>query len=113
MKLRSLVVASSLLLISTSVLNAANSGLEAKALIKEAKDSGLVALPKDQKGVDEILKENGVKANPFSPEKAELGKKLYFEPRLSKSGIISCNTCHNLGEQMGLLLLWDIKIHTI
>lgn len=24
-------------------------------------------------------------------------KKLYFEPRLSKSGIISCNTCHNLG----------------
>jgi cytochrome c peroxidase len=27
----------------------------------------------------------------------ELGKKLFFEPRLSKSGIISCNTCHNLG----------------
>ncbi|MCL2076565.1 MAG: cytochrome-c peroxidase [Betaproteobacteria bacterium] len=28
--------------------------------------------------------------------KAELGKKLYFEPRLSKSGFISCNSCHNL-----------------
>jgi len=27
---------------------------------------------------------------------AELGKKLYFDPRLSRSGIISCNTCHNL-----------------
>ena len=27
---------------------------------------------------------------------AELGKKLYFDPRLSKSGIMSCNTCHNL-----------------
>ncbi|HQD56499.1 MAG TPA: cytochrome-c peroxidase [Candidatus Competibacteraceae bacterium] len=26
----------------------------------------------------------------------ELGKKLYFEPRLSKSGFISCNSCHNL-----------------
>lgn len=25
-----------------------------------------------------------------------LGKKLFFEPRLSMSGIISCNTCHNL-----------------
>ena len=25
-----------------------------------------------------------------------LGKKLYFDPRLSKSGIMSCNTCHNL-----------------
>lgn len=28
--------------------------------------------------------------------KVELGKKLYFDPRLSKSGLISCNTCHNL-----------------
>jgi cytochrome c peroxidase len=30
------------------------------------------------------------------PGKVELGKKLWFEPRLSMSGIISCNTCHNL-----------------
>ncbi|HPE59253.1 MAG TPA: cytochrome-c peroxidase [Thiolinea sp.] len=28
--------------------------------------------------------------------KAALGEKLYFDPRLSKSGAISCNTCHNL-----------------
>lgn len=28
--------------------------------------------------------------------KAALGKMLYFEPRLSKSGYISCNSCHNL-----------------
>jgi len=27
----------------------------------------------------------------------ELGKKLFFDPRLSKSGFISCNSCHNLG----------------
>ncbi len=27
---------------------------------------------------------------------AELGKKLYFDPRLSKSGFISCYSCHNL-----------------
>lgn len=39
---------------------------------------------------------------PISPPKAvdlgkvELGKKLYFDPRLSKSGFISCNSCHNL-----------------
>lgn len=26
----------------------------------------------------------------------ELGKKLYFDPRVSKSGFISCNSCHNL-----------------
>ncbi len=28
--------------------------------------------------------------------KVELGKQLYFDPRLSKSGFISCNSCHNL-----------------
>lgn len=26
----------------------------------------------------------------------ELGKMLFFDPRLSKSGFISCNSCHNL-----------------
>ena len=30
------------------------------------------------------------------PEMVQLGMKLFFEPRLSLSGIISCNTCHNL-----------------
>lgn len=27
---------------------------------------------------------------------AELGKKLYFDRRLSRSGFLSCNSCHNL-----------------
>ncbi len=31
-----------------------------------------------------------------NPELVELGKKLFFEPRLSKSGFLSCNSCHNL-----------------
>lgn len=30
------------------------------------------------------------------PAMVELGKKLYFDTRLSKSGFISCNSCHNL-----------------
>ena len=30
------------------------------------------------------------------PAKVELGKQLWFDPRLSKSGFISCNSCHNL-----------------
>ena len=33
--------------------------------------------------------------NPYSKEKEELGKMLYFDPRLSKSGTQSCATCHN------------------
>lgn len=31
-----------------------------------------------------------------NPEKVQLGKMLFFEPRLSRSGLISCNSCHNL-----------------
>lgn len=31
-----------------------------------------------------------------NPAMVELGKKLFFDPRLSKSGFISCNSCHNL-----------------
>ncbi|CAI8885414.1 cytochrome-c peroxidase [Methylocaldum szegediense] len=32
----------------------------------------------------------------LTPEKIELGKMLYFDPRLSRSWLISCNSCHNL-----------------
>ncbi len=33
--------------------------------------------------------------NHMTPEKIELGKMLFFEPRLSSSNWISCATCHN------------------
>jgi cytochrome c peroxidase len=33
--------------------------------------------------------------NTMTPEKIELGKMLFFEPRISGSGVISCATCHN------------------
>src|SRR5262245_39337589 len=32
--------------------------------------------------------------NPITPEKVELGKKLFFDTRLSKTGKMSCETCH-------------------
>lgn len=35
--------------------------------------------------------------NPSSPEKADLGRMLWFEPRLSESHTISCNSCHIVG----------------
>src|ERR1051325_10747291 len=33
--------------------------------------------------------------NPVTPEKVELGKKLFFDTRLSKTGKMSCETCHH------------------
>jgi cytochrome c peroxidase len=35
-------------------------------------------------------------ANPITEEKASLGRMLYYEPRMSKSQQISCNSCHML-----------------
>jgi cytochrome c peroxidase len=34
--------------------------------------------------------------NPITPEKIALGKALFFDPRMSASGVFSCNSCHNL-----------------
>lgn len=34
--------------------------------------------------------------NPITPAKVELGKMLYFDPRLSVDGTVSCNSCHNV-----------------
>ena len=36
--------------------------------------------------------------NPTTPAKVELGKMLFFDPRLSSSGNVSCFSCHNVME---------------
>ncbi|HEX3869390.1 MAG TPA: cytochrome c peroxidase, partial [Pirellulales bacterium] len=37
----------------------------------------------------------GLKENPLTRAKIELGRQLYFDPRLSKDGSVSCATCHS------------------
>jgi cytochrome c peroxidase len=37
-----------------------------------------------------------VAENPITPAKIDLGRALFFDPRLSASGVFSCNSCHNL-----------------
>ena len=48
--------------------------------------------PTDQPlpGYEAVRRENDTDA------KIQLGKQLYFEPRISETGTISCNTCHNV-----------------
>jgi cytochrome c peroxidase len=58
------------------------------ALRDKAKSAGLLPIPP---GVPEVAN------NPITREKVDLGRMLFFDPRLSASGVISCNTCHNLG----------------
>src|SRR3569623_3523083 len=35
-------------------------------------------------------------SNPLTEQKAELGKQLIFDTRLSVTGSISCNSCHDV-----------------
>jgi len=67
--------------------------LMASSLVKEAKDAGLKSIPASTM---ELYKLIDNPKNPISEAKINLGKKLFFDPRLSKSGWISCNSCHNL-----------------
>jgi len=79
-----------IILISTII--ALNSFASA-SLLEDAKKAGLSSIPTDKK---ELMKLINNPKNPLSQAKVELGKALFFEPRLSKSNLISCNTCHNL-----------------
>jgi cytochrome c peroxidase len=38
-----------------------------------------------------------IEGNVITDAKVELGKMLFFDPRLSASHLLSCNTCHTLG----------------
>ena len=39
-----------------------------------------------------------IEGNPASAEKLALGQALFFDARLSSTGQVSCNSCHNLAE---------------
>ena len=39
--------------------------------------------------------------NLITPEKAELGRMLYFDPRMSADGSLSCNSCHSAATGWG------------
>ncbi len=80
----------SIALLATSITTVS---AQADDLIKKAKDVGLKAVPADKA---ELMKLIDDPKDPITDKKVELGKKLFFDPRLSRSGIISCNTCHNL-----------------
>ena len=74
---------------------ATSSVLMASNLTTDTLNAGLLPIPNED---SKLLKLIDNKNNPITTAKVELGKKLYFDPRLSKSGFISCNSCHNLGE---------------
>jgi len=71
-----------------TTLAAAPASANDEELRAAAKAAGLEAIPAEPPGLAE---------NPLTDDKIHLGRMLFFDPRLSASGFISCNTCHNLG----------------
>lgn len=57
------------------------------------------ALMKEAKGLFEPIPQVVPKVadNAVTGEKVDLGRMLFFDPRLSSSQFLSCNSCHNLG----------------
>jgi cytochrome c peroxidase len=65
-----------------------------RALIVSLLSVGAVAIPTAVFAEEPIQPIPAVQ--PKNEKMVELGKMLFFDPRLSKSGFISCNSCHNL-----------------
>lgn len=56
-----------------------------------------LSVPKESIAQEALPKKVEIPAdNPMSEDKILLGKTLYFDPRLSKDGTVSCNSCHNV-----------------
>ncbi len=77
-------------IISTIVASAL---MAATPLMQDAKKAGLMPIPSNAQELSKLIDNP---KNPITPAKVELGKELFFDARLSKSGLIGCNTCHNL-----------------
>jgi len=78
-----------------ALITLTTASLMAGSLAQDAKNAGLTPIPASQSA---LLKLIDNPKNPITKAKVKLGEKLYMDPRLSKSELISCNTCHNLME---------------
>jgi len=73
-----------------------NNKKENNSIIK-TKSNEYIELDKNARQLFGTIEKEAIsKNNPITTHKVALGKKLYFDKRLSKDNTQSCNTCHNL-----------------
>jgi cytochrome c peroxidase len=65
------------------------------------------ALPKLPLGLAEVT---APAENPTTPEKAELGWKLFFDKRVSKDGSMACAQCHEIARAYTSATVLDTKV---
>ena len=83
-----------------SVAEAAPNGAPQQSVQKvpPIPEPGTLARPKSprQVGAPEAATRAAIPAdNPQTPEKIELGERLFFDGRLSPDGTVACSTCHD------------------
>ena len=71
------------------------SELSAASLRKTALEAGFRPIPKSWDAARKLVDNP---ANPLNAQKTALGKRLYFDPLLSKDRTLSCASCHILEE---------------
>lgn len=75
------------LMLASTALAASLGGMAAADELRDTALQTFQALPSTTPAVE---------GNPITPAKIDLGKALFFDPRLSASGVFSCYSCHNL-----------------
>lgn len=85
-------------------------GIPGQGSLKVAEIRNWLADPRQHRPLDPVLPLGlsagqqsivGVRENPLTRAKIELGRQLYFDPRLSSDGSISCASCHHPDEGYG------------
>src|SRR5262245_34372026 len=61
-------------------------------LIPGAEDDGLLAAARGH--FKPLPKDAGTLSHPATPARVELGRMLFFDPRISADGTVSCSRCH-------------------
>ncbi|WP_347266139.1 cytochrome-c peroxidase [Paracoccus sp. (in: a-proteobacteria)] len=88
-----LLTATSLALAALPAM-AQDAAIDSSALRDEAR-AVLEAIPAEITAIKKT--EDNPEGIALTAEKIDLGRVLFFDPRMSRSGLISCQTCHNVG----------------
>lgn len=95
-----IMLCSGMVVVSQVVYGFEDIGAKLQAIAKKASENGLKSMPEGAALKNLQLSMFDKKSNfTFSQAQLELGKILYFDPRLSGDGRHSCNSCHNISLQ--------------
>ena len=93
------IISMALALVSAALPAAAQDAAPDQAIDSAALRSDAAAVFEPIPDKVEAIRKSDIspEGHKITPEKVDLGRSLFFDPRMSRSGLISCQTCHNAG----------------